>query len=197
MKIGKKELRHFFLDRRCRMAENKVKEESRVICSRLATVPELIAAPAVACYSAFDNEVELEHLMAELGQQGKKLSLPRYDKKRGCYEMAEINNVENDTRRGGYNIMEPLPECNSITPALAGSEKMVWLVPGVAFDPTGQRLGRGAGWYDRLLAESEGFLIGVAYDWQIATVIPHEPHDQRMDMVVSEKRMLRISVRSH
>jgi 5-formyltetrahydrofolate cyclo-ligase len=70
----------------------------------------------------------------------------------------------------------------------------VVLVPGRAFDPEGYRLGRGGGWYDRALPSLRSFatIVGVAYDCQIVPMVPREPHDRRVDIVVTERRLLRV-----
>lgn len=61
------------------------------------------------------------------------------------------------------------------------------VVPGVGYDPTGNRVGRGKGYYDRLLAESKATKIGVAYDFQVVDHIEAEPHDVRVDIVITDR----------
>ena len=65
------------------------------------------------------------------------------------------------------------------------------LVPGVAFDLSGNRLGRGQGFYDRILAEASGIKCGVAHDFQLLEKIPAEPHDAKVDFIFTPSRGLR------
>ena len=61
------------------------------------------------------------------------------------------------------------------------------IVPGVAFDPTGNRMGRGRGFYDRLLKSTPNAIkVGVAYDFQMLDTLPVEPHDVKMDLIITE-----------
>ena len=64
------------------------------------------------------------------------------------------------------------------------------LVPGLAFDKSGARLGRGRGFYDRFLAGITGFRVGVCFDWQLVESVPVEAHDIRMDAVVTPSQII-------
>ena len=94
-----------------------------------------------------------------------------------------------DLAAGAFEILEPLPVLRQLeSRRVSPGEVDVAIVPGVAFDRQGNRLGHGAGYYDRLLAElpSSAYLISVAYECQMLEAIPHEPHDIGMDQVVTE-----------
>ncbi len=66
------------------------------------------------------------------------------------------------------------------------------VVPGVAFDRRGNRIGRGKGFYDRLLTETKATTVGVGYDFQLVDDIDSEPHDVVMDLVVTEHEIIRV-----
>jgi len=70
------------------------------------------------------------------------------------------------------------------------------LVPGVGFSPSGGRLGRGRGYYDRMLADLPGVRCGVAFDLQVISELPLEPHDARLDHLVTPSLCLSISSRA-
>ncbi|MBU8902508.1 MAG: hypothetical protein KOO69_07195, partial [Victivallales bacterium] len=89
-----------------------------------------------------------------------------------------------------YGLMEP--EQKLPTATARQINEMLWLVPGVAFDNTGARLGRGKGIYDRLLGDSNGLSIGVFYECQRADKIPVGEHDQSLDMLVTEKTIINL-----
>ena len=82
---------------------------------------------------------------------------------------------------GAFHIEEPTGD-NTVSP----EEIELVVVPAVAYDRQGNRLGRGKGFYDRLLATTRATKIGVAYEFQIVDEIPCEPHDVKMDMVISQ-----------
>ncbi len=193
MSMFKVELRKGLRDRRRQLAAAQVMRGSREVCARLLTVPEVVAAPVIALYLAFAGEVDLNELYKSSEQQGKDILLPRYNAVMRSYEMVKIANLEQDTDAGAFGIREPR-QC--LPPYAASSlhrADLVWIVPGVAFDLAGNRLGQGAGYYDRLLKSANGLKIGVAYDWQILDQLPREPHDVPMDVVVSDRRILRFS----
>lgn len=87
---------------------------------------------------------------------------------------------------GSFHIEEPTGN-NTIDP----SEMELIVVPAVAYDRKGNRLGRGKGFYDRLLATTKAPKIGIAYEFQVVDEIPAEPHDIPMDMVISQRTVLK------
>jgi 5-formyltetrahydrofolate cyclo-ligase len=95
-----------------------------------------------------------------------------------------------DLEEGYMGILEP-PENELVAP----KDLDMIFVPGLAFDRNGERLGRGAGYYDRLLAEPDirAVLCGVCYDVQVMDCVPHEPRDHRVDMLVTESELLRFN----
>ena len=101
--------------------------------------------------------------------------------------MVRIYDQRKDLVQGFLGIQEP--RCN--LPVIEDNIrlfKLVWLVPGLAFDINGGRLGRGKGYYDFILAGTEGMKIGIGFDWQITTEIPMLAHDVEMDRILTEKR---------
>jgi 5-formyltetrahydrofolate cyclo-ligase len=161
------------------------------ICTRLRELPELFSAQYVGAYVSDGTEPGLDAFLRWAGEQGKKIFLPRFSAAAEGYEMVETPDLEKDLVAGAYGIREPRPEL----PAVAGEflKNLVWLVPGVAFDVTGARLGRGKGIYDRLLACGDGLKIGIFYQCQQDPEIPCDPHDHRLDMVVTETEVFRFS----
>ncbi len=157
----------------------------------LLALPEVEAADTVALYCATAGEIDLETVCARLNRQGKETLLPRYNQAAGAYEMVKVDDWSTDTIVGHYGIREPLPELPAVATDICTRRETLWCVPGLAFDLAGHRLGRGAGYYDRLLAGALGFKIGIAYECQLLARVPSEPHDRVMDMIVTENRCLR------
>ena len=86
-------------------------------------------------------------------------------------------------RKGKFGILEPTSKVSLVDPDLV-------VVPGLAFDLHLHRLGYGKGYYDRFLKSTSSYKIGICFDFQIVEKIPNESHDQKMDEVISEKRIL-------
>jgi 5-formyltetrahydrofolate cyclo-ligase len=129
--------------------------------------------------------------MLECEKIDKRIFLPRYSTSPGVgYEMVEIDDLSQDLVPGKYGLMEPSQKL----PAASAEQinDMLWLVPGVAFDKTGARLGRGKGIYDRLLKKSNGLSIGIFYECQRADKVPSGEHDQKLDMIVTEKVIINL-----
>ena len=94
---------------------------------------------------------------------------------------------ESAIEQGAYNINEP----TNISDVLSPDKLDLVIVPGVAFDREMNRLGRGKGFYDRLLTETSAVKIGIGYDFQLVDLLPSEPHDIKMDIIVTPSNILR------
>jgi 5,10-methenyltetrahydrofolate synthetase len=123
---------------------------------------------------------------------GKQTCLPRFSPPAGCYEPAQVRSLECVLHIGQFGIREPAAHC----PAIPVNQLDLALAPGVAFDAGGHRLGRGRGYYDRLLEPFAGVAAGVAFDWQILERVPVEPHDRRLDVIVTPTRWLDVTGRA-
>jgi 5-formyltetrahydrofolate cyclo-ligase len=144
----------------------------------------------MAAYISDGMEVDLSEFLAECENTDKRIFLPRYSPaSEAGYEMVEIADLSLLVP-GKYGLTEP---SQKLPAATAGQIKnMLYLVPGVAFDNSGARLGRGKGVYDRLLGVPRGLAVGVFYDCQRAEKIPAGEHDQSLDMIVTEKKILNL-----
>lgn len=139
---------------------------------------------------AFGHEPDLTDFLAAWLAAGGALYLPAFDPTTGVYGLTAVTDLSTQLVAGHYNIREPLPELPKIHPPYGKDLVNAWLIPGVAFTRDGRRLGRGAGFYDRLLAGADGVKIGVANDCQIVETMPVSPHDIRMDMLVTESQVI-------
>jgi len=112
--------------------------------------------------------------------------LPRFIRTTNQYTACQIKDPLTDLQLGRFGIREPAEHCADLTI----SQLDLLLVPGVAFDLHGRRLGRGKGFYDQLLAVASGTTCGVAFDEQIVKEIPVEPHDIFVDCILTPTRWL-------
>lgn len=162
-------------------------ERSRRIVARVGALPQYAAAKTALWYLGVRNEVRTENsVVGEILSGQKRVAIPWCEADHLLlFHLREMNDLE----EGAFGILEPKTELRQLASRrVAPGEVDVASVPGVAFDRQGNRLGHGAGYYDRLLAElsPSACLIGLAYECQLVEAIPHEPHDVGMDLVVTE-----------
>ena len=171
-------------------AAKHVMEERCGDSAKLCTVlrSELLwkNARSVLLFSPMRDEPDVSPLLVEAINTGKQLGLPAYSQATGVYHALQVRDLKADLNVGQFGIMEP---CVACSPMPLGSFDLA-LVPGLAFTRTGIRLGRGKGFYDRLLAQIPGAKCGVAFDWQIVDEIPSEPHDVKLGFIVTPSRLL-------
>jgi len=115
---------------------------------------------------------------------GKQVFLPRFQVDTKSYTACRVESAETDLRVGQFGIREPTETC----PEIPLNRLDLILVPGVAFDLHGRRLGRGKGFYDQLLAAVRGRTCGVAFDEQIVNEVPVEPHDVVLNCILTPSR---------
>jgi 5-formyltetrahydrofolate cyclo-ligase len=140
-------------------------------------------AGSVLGYCAIGHELDLGEALAA---SGKQVTLPRFDPGTGAYVAALAPARGAELRQAAYGIPEPPADAGVV----ALNQLDLVLVPGLAFDASGRRLGRGKGFYDRLLAEVNGIKCGVALDEQIVERLPEECHDVSMNFILTPTRWL-------
>lgn len=132
----------------------------------------------IMLYSALPDEVPTQTLMAALVAQGKTVLLPRVINEKDM-ELRRYTGSQ-DLQAGAYGIMEPTGERFTDNKAID-----VAIVPGMAFDTEGHRLGRGKGYYDRFLSHVPYlYKIGLCFSWQIVDCVPCDEHDIVMDEII-------------
>jgi 5-formyltetrahydrofolate cyclo-ligase len=146
-------------------------------------------ARAVLFYAPLAGEIDLSPLLGEGLRAGKTIALPRFMTETGAYDACQIRGAAGDCAPGKFGITEPKDGCARFPL----KQLDLVLVPGLGFDAGGHRLGRGQGFYDRLLAQISGIKCGVAFDRQIVAQIPREKHDVRMNYILTPTRWLEIS----
>ncbi len=153
--------------------------------------PEWRHARRILLYVPLADELDLWPLAAEVLAAGRQLALPRFAPATGGYEAALVALLDRDLGPGRYGIPEPRPDC----PTIPLNQLDLLLVPGVCFDHEGRRLGRGRGYYDRLLTEPHGTACGVAWDPQVRARLPAGPEDQTVDCILTPTRWLAVARR--
>ena len=141
-------------------------------------------ADSVLLYAPFADELDVWELGSEILAGGKILALPQFHPERGHYIAAEVKSAEKGLKTGRFGIREPDESC----PPIELKRLDLALVPGVAFDFAGRRLGRGKGFYDQLLKLVCGTTVGVAFDEQIVSEVPAGPNDVRVNCILTPTR---------
>ena len=182
----KAEIRKEVSARRKSLTSDFLIHSSREIVSRLSQIDSFRNAGTLALYKFFGGEVQLEELFPISWDAGKKTCIPVYNNSLRSYEMAEITS-QTEFITGHYGILEP------VSPSLVPiSDIDLMTVPGIAFDAKGNRLGRGGGFYDRMLSGFRGVSAAVAFDFQIYDLVPTESHDFPVDTIISEIKVLNV-----
>ena len=165
------------------LSSSEKENESRAIVDHLAgELANVDRSAIVLIYAALPLEAnvwEIIHRCPDL-----TFALPRVLDASKLLECRHFNNPNSDLSLGTYRVMEPIPEkC----PLVKSSELQAIVTPGLSFSKSGARLGKGGGYYDRLLEETKGSArsIGVGFDCQLCRDIPMEPHDQYLDGVIT------------
>lgn len=177
---------------RARAARRSVTHEMReaaaeAIAERVLALPEIERAEAVLLYGASPEEIEPLPLEEALRARGVRIAYPRVAGRREL-ELHWLDE-RGQLQRGSFGLLEPSPEAACALP----TEIDAVIVPGVAFDAAGGRIGYGRGYYDRLLSGTCGGVptIGIAFDEQVVERVPCDEADVRMSVVVTPTRTLR------
>jgi len=186
--MPKKSIREQILARRKHLSDEVCLRDSLLAQERLMATSEFASAGAVALYSPIWNELFTEEVGREALKRGKRVAYPRVSNQ--GLEFVEIE-ARSELTPGAYGILEPTG-CKILPVA---SIDMI-VVPGVAFDIRGGRLGYGKGFYDRVLhRRMAGRLVGLCYELQVVEHLPIETHDVLMDLVITERRIVRPATR--
>ena len=147
-------------------------------CGVLLQHPRIATSHIVLAYSALPDEVTTQVLIDELAEQGKTILLPRIVNDTDM-KLCRYTGLQ-DLQVGAYGILEPREELFTDYDTID-----VAIIPGMAFDTDGHRLGRGKGYYDRLLTRIPYlYKIGLCFSWQMIDHVPIDEHDIVMDEVI-------------
>jgi len=147
---------------------------SAAIVEKFQTLELFQQAKTVGAYMPLPDEVDITPLFQPLEKQ---FYIPAFDETSGGYRLAEYTA---ELKKGKFGIPEPT------NPVFAPEELDLIIVPGVAFDHAGHRLGRGGGFYDRLLPQYQAVRVGICFDFQCLENVPAEPHDCNIDLLITK-----------
>ncbi len=184
----KAELRRLVLERREALGPARRAELSARIFATVLALNAFRAARTVLAYHSFGSEPVTASFLREVLGRGQTLALPRVNRQARALDLHQVSEPDRDLVPGVWGIHEPDP---ARCPPLAVEALDFVLVPGVAFDANGGRIGYGAGYYDRLLrcCPAGAALVAAAFEAQLVDAVPLEAHDRRVDQVVTEQRI--------
>jgi 5-formyltetrahydrofolate cyclo-ligase len=161
------------------------------ITEELLALPEFASAQAVLSYASFGNEFDTAAFNRSVLSAGKALFLPRVVRAERRLRLYSVTSLERDLVAGTWGIPEPDP---ARCPEVGVETADCVLVPGVAFDRGGGRLGYGGGFYDRLLpgAAADTPLVAAAFSVQVVEAVPVESFDRRITILVTDLETVRI-----
>lgn len=180
----KKEIRKDILGKRKNLSDTFKREFSQTIVEQFVRSREFQETEVLLCYVSTKEEVRTEELMQIAWSDGKKVGVPKVIGKHEM-EFYEIHNFQ-ELQKGYRGILEP-KEGNRLC-----NDSALVVVPGVAFDLLGRRIGYGGGFYDTYLRKHPEYLkAAFAFDDQIIEKVPAESHDISMDFIYTEKGVYR------
>jgi 5-formyltetrahydrofolate cyclo-ligase len=170
--------------RRALSLEQKVAADRRIAEQLLGRV-EVAAAQTICIYLSLSEEVDTKFIIAELFARKKTVVVPKVV---GVHLELEAITTLDDLNVGAFGILEP----TSSARAAHSPDVDLYIVPGIAFDEEGFRVGWGKGYYDKLLAGTSVPRIGLAYTVQLIAQVPHTSYDVPMTVVITDKRIIEL-----
>ena len=161
--------------------------DSRKLRAELKNQPFIHSARSILFFAPLPDELDLWPALEEALAEGKVVALPCFDARNRRYLPRRVTDLRVELVSGQFGVREPQPACIELP--LADLDLI--LVPGVAFDTQGHRLGRGKGFYDRWLSDFNGKKIGIAFDEQLVDAVPVEEQDIRMDFILTPTRCVK------
>jgi 5-formyltetrahydrofolate cyclo-ligase len=190
LKKAKKSLRASVLAARDAMPEALRQSAAKAIIERVAALPVYQNAASVMTYMSFGTELDTHGFFDRLLRDGKMAVLPRADRTTKQLSLHRVKGRD-DLVAGVWGILEPKDDL----PTVPITQIDMLLMPGVAFDRKGNRLGYGAGFYDRMLSaagDKKPVRVVAAFDEQVVDAVPHDDTDRRIHILVTSTFILEI-----
>jgi 5-formyltetrahydrofolate cyclo-ligase len=186
---AKRKLRRTILKLRNKLSLKERQIASRAIARKLSGTPEYHGSKTLMFYANCGSEVITDGMIAKAIKDSKRVVLPAVKKGKDSLCAYEVRDPKADCIIADFGIRQPdARQCARVTPAEIG----LVIVPGVAFDETGARLGFGKGYYDRWLRNfSISKRIGVCFERQLVKKLPLAGHDALMGSIITEKRVIK------
>ena len=182
----KNEIRKEIKNIRKNMSKTEVETKSQLITQKLINILKKTNNQIYFIYNSYNNEVKTTEIIDYLLTNKKNVYLPKISEE----DMSTIPyTTSTKLEQNFYNILEPIGKEADIN-------NFICVMPLVAADLKGHRIGQGKGYYDKYLKNKNCLKIGICYDYQIIEEIPYEEHDITLDIIISEKRTIKLNKKS-
>ncbi len=182
----KAELRMLMRARRMSLSREEAAVAADKVAGSVISLREYQEARILLAYIAVRGELDVSKIVNDASNKGKNVAFPL------CAENGRLRllipNDEYAFKKGAYGIPEPDV---SNSREIDSREIDLVIAPGVAFDMSGNRLGQGGGYYDRLLADTKAYTVGVGYNFQLLEELKVETHDRKLDCIITQSQILR------
>jgi len=178
------------LRQKIRARLEKISEAVRAVESielRERLQAQIPSAHTILFFAPLPDELDVWPMLEIALATGTNCALPFFDAEKKSYGAKLLKNLAADIVTGKFGVREPAATCAEIPL----NQFDLVLVPGLAFDLSGNRLGRGQGFYDRILSAASGIKCGVCHNFQLLEKIPAEPHDAKLDFIFTPARGVR------
>lgn len=192
MSTQKEFFRKSILEKRMSLSLDEINGKSAIILQKLTALREYKESTLLFCYVDFRKEASTSEFIRQSLAMGKRVAVPiveNFNRSDTRMLASEIFSVEDDLEKGIYGILEPKKALIKIIEPEAFD---LVVVPGVVFDTNKNRIGYGAGYYDRFLklVRPDCRKIGICFDLQLVKKIPSEAFDIALDMIISENGII-------
>ncbi len=189
VKARKSEIRRSTVARRDALSKKQRAEKSAAIMSRLFEFANFLESKIVLFYLSHKSEVDTEPMIHKALALEKIIALPLIDGEKREIIPLKIDNLDRDTQPGYRGIREPIYQRCKQIPV---QQVNLAIIPGIAFDERGGRIGYGTGFYDRFIPNLDITTrkVALAFECQIVPQIPMEPHDRYTDIIITEDRIV-------
>ena len=185
---NKNELRQKYRALRDSFGEDFIEKASALACQNLINSREFLTADTILLYYPTKNEISPLPIFEICLKMGKTVAFPICQKESTTLLFRKTSAL-NELFLSSFGIFEPTSDSEQITP----NEKTLCVVPALLFSQNGHRLGYGKGYYDRFLKNFNGTSAGLSYSSLVLDSIPHDEHDVPLDMIVTEREVLKIA----
>lgn len=172
------------------MDTREIAEKNEKIRENLSKIEAVKNAKNILIYVSYGREVDTKELINDFFDAGKNVFVPKViDLENGLMIFFKIDSLE-DLKKGTMGILEPKKECVKLTESLIDDEYII-IMPGLAFDKKGHRLGYGGGFYDRFNARIQRiFKVALCFNYQVLEDVSIDEYDINVDMIVTDKEII-------
>ncbi len=189
MKVKKQEIRSQIKEKLDALSKKEIMEKYGLIEEQLFDFANFREAEVTLLYINHPHEVDSKNILKYCSESTKEIVLPLFKGENNGTRLYKISDIEKDLRPGPNNILEPNPDRCKAVPI---DDVDIAIIPGIAFDEKGGRIGLGNGRYDRIISKlpATARKVACATEDQMTQVVPMESHDKYVDIIITDKRII-------